>query len=387
MSTTSQQLVAGQSSPEFAEVRDALERNIRAGEEAGAALVVDIDGTRVIDLWGGYRDAERTSPWEADTVVNVWSMTKPVVALAILILVNRGLLDLDKPVAAYWPEFAAAGKGDVRLRHLLAHASGVSGLEAPAVAEDLYDADGAAARMAAQAPWWKPGTASGYHLFNYGHLLGEVIRRVTGKTLTAFVADEIAVPLGADFRIGAAGVSRSRIAEIVPPPPLPFDVEDLDHDTAAYKTFTGPALDAAIANTEGWRGAEIGAANGHGNARSLAQILSVIARGGTVDGHRLLDQSVAEQMLEEQVAGMDLVNGLYLRWGLGLALSDTRTLPWIPEGRIGYWGGWGGSIAIIDFDRRMTICYAMNRMGSDILASERSQQYVEAIYRALGTRP
>ena len=272
----------------FEAVRSALARNLDSGEELGASLVVDIDGEIVIDMWGGFCDQARVIPWSEHTITNVWSSTKTVTSLAALMLADRGELDVDAPVAAYWPEFAANGKQGILVRHLMSHSSGVSGLDQPAVVEDLYDWQKATSRMAAQAPWWEPGTASGYHALNYGHLVGELVRRISGKPLRQFVAEEIAGPLGADFQIGAAEGDWARIADVVPPPPLPFDLEALGPDSPAVKTLTGPAIDAAVANTPGWRLADIGAANGHGNARSVARIMSVVSRGGEVDGVRLL---------------------------------------------------------------------------------------------------
>jgi CubicO group peptidase (beta-lactamase class C family) len=234
--------------------------------------------------------------------------------------------------------------------------------------------------MVDQALWWEPTTASGYHLFNFGHLVGELVQRVTGQDLRRFIREDVANPLSADVQIGAAESDWSRIAEIIPPPPLPFDVEDLDRETPAYKTFTGPAVDAGEANTPAWRAAQIGGANGHGNARSLARILSVLAQGGSSQGKRFFDQSLANRVLEVQTDGVDLVNGLDLRWGLGFAISDRRTLAWVPEGRIAYWGGWGGSMGIVDLDRRLVITYVMNRTGGDILGSDRAREYVEAVF-------
>jgi len=280
--------LSGTCDARFDAVRDALQRNVDAGEDVGASIVVDLDGEIAVDLWGGFRDEARTDPWTRDTITNVWSTTKTVTSLAALMLVERGQLDVDAPVAAYWPEFAANGKQDVLVRHLLSHTSGVSGLDQPAVTEDMYDWEKSTARFAAQAPWWAPGTASGYHALNFGHLIGEVLRRITGTSLKQFVADEIAGPLGADFQIGAAESDWGRIADVIPPPPLPFDLAALGPDSLVAKTFTGPAVAAAEANTPGWRQADIGAANGHGNARSVARILSVISRGGEVDGVRLL---------------------------------------------------------------------------------------------------
>jgi CubicO group peptidase (beta-lactamase class C family) len=368
----------------FDAVRRQLQQNVDSGEELGASVVVDLDGQIAVDLWGGYSDEARTSPWERDAITNVWSTTKTVTSLAALMLVDRGELDVDAPVARYWPEFAAAGKQDVLVRQLLSHTSGVSGLDQPAVVEDLYDWDKSTSRFAAQAPWWEPGTASGYHALNFGHLIGEVLRRITGKSLKQFVADEIAGPLGADFQIGAAESDWHRISNVIPPPPLPFDFEALGLDSPAVKTLTGPLADASNANTAAWRQADIGAANGHGNARSVARILSVISRGGEVDGIRLLRPETIELIFREQSNGIDVVIGVPLRFGIGYGLPLLATLPYVPDEKICFWGGWGGSVILMDLGRRMTISYMMNKMGPGIIGSERSEQYVRAVYAALG---
>jgi CubicO group peptidase (beta-lactamase class C family) len=260
----------------------------------------------------------------------------------------------------------------------------VSGLEQPAVVEDLYDWEKSTARYAAQAPWWEPGTASGYHALNFGHLIGEVVRRITGKGLKQFVAEEIAGPLGADFQIGAVESDWARISDVVPPPPLPFDLEAAGPDSPVVKTFTGPPAIAEAANTPGWRGADIGGANGHGNARSVARMLSALARGGEVDGVRLLSPKTIDLIFDEQAHGVDLVLGVPLRFGIGYGLPERDTIPWIPDGRICFWGGWGGSMIIMDLDRKLTISYMMNLMGPGIVGSDRSAEYTQAIYDALG---
>ncbi len=367
----------------FDAVRRALAGNVESGQELGASIVLDLDGDVVADIWGGFCDEARTVPWQRDTITNVWSTTKTVTSLAALMLVDRGQLDVDAPVAQYWPEFAAAGKQDVLVRHLLSHTSGVSGLDQPAVVADLYDWDKSTARFAAQAPWWEPGTASGYHALNFGHLIGEVLRRITGTSLRQFVADEIAGPLGADFQIGAAESDWPRIADVIPPPPLPFDLEAIGMDSPAVKTLTGPPADASNANTPGWRRADIGAANGHGNARSVARILSVISRGGEVDGVRLLRPETIDLIFREQINGIDVVLGVPLRFGIGYGLPQLDTLPYVPDDKICFWGGWGGSVIIMDVGRRMTISYMMNKMGPGIIGSDRSEQYVRAVYDAL----
>jgi CubicO group peptidase (beta-lactamase class C family) len=367
----------------FEPVRQALARNLDSGADLGASLVLDIDGDIVINLWGGFCDEKRTTPWSEHTITNVWSTTKTVTSLAALMLVDRGELDVDAPVARYWPEFAAAGKQDVLVRQLMSHASGVSGLDQPAVVEDLYDWQAATSRMAAQAPWWEPGSASGYQALNYGHLVGEVVRRISGKTLKQFVAEEIAGPLGADFQIGAAEGDWGRIADVVPPPPLPFDLASLDPASPTVKTLTGPAVEADVANTPGWRRADLGAVNGHANARSVARVMSVVARGGEVDGIRLLRPQTIDLIFREQQNGIDVVLGVPLRLGIGYGLPQRDILPWIPDEKICFWGGWGGSMIVMDVGRRMTISYMMNKMGPGIIGSDRSAEYGQAIYDAV----
>nr|WP_233517763.1 serine hydrolase domain-containing protein [Geodermatophilus sp. LHW52908] len=232
----------------FGGVRDALAAQLD-DEELGASIAVDVDGETVVDIWGGWRDEARTTPWTRDTIVNVWSTTKAVTALAVLTLVEQGRVDVHAPVAEYWPEFAANGKDGVLVRHLMAHTSGVAGWDPPFTVEEMYDWDTSVARLATQAPWWEPGTASGYHAQNQGHLLGEVVRRVDGRSLRQYVAEELAAPLGADFRIGAREEDADRIAPVVPPPPLPFDLAALDPASPMLRCFTGPVADAAKANT------------------------------------------------------------------------------------------------------------------------------------------
>jgi CubicO group peptidase (beta-lactamase class C family) len=375
--------IHGTCADRFEPVRAALARNVDAREEIGASIVVDLDGEIAVDIWAGYRDEARTQPWERDTITNVWSTTKTVTSLAALMLVDRGELDVDAPVARYWPEFAASGKENVLVRQLLGHTSGVSGMAQPAVTEDLYDWEKSTARYAAQAPWWEPGTASGYYALNFGHLIGEVLRRITGVSLKEFVATEIAGPLGADFQIGAAEGDWDRIANVTPPPPLEFDLATVGMDSPAVKTLTGPLVAAEEANTPEWRRADIGAANGHGNARSVARILSAVSRGGEVDGVRLVRPETLDVIFREQANGVDLVLGVPLRYGIGYGLPQLDTIPYIPAGKVCFWGGWGGSVIIMDLDRRLTIAYMMNKMGPGIIGSDRAEQYTRAIYAAL----
>ena len=367
----------------FAPLRREFERRLASGDELGASLAVVIDGQPVVDLWGGFADAARTRPWQSDTITNVWSTTKTVTALAALMLVDRGELDLDAPVAHYWPEFSANGKSDIPVRSILGHTSGVSGWEAPITVEALYDQEKAAALLAAQAPWWPPGTASGYHLIDYGHLVGELVRRITGRSLGAFVRTEITGPLGADFHIGLADSELPRVSDIIPPPPAKIDLSRLPRDHPAWRTLTNPPLNASSALTAHWRRAELGGANGHGNARSVARIQSIVSNRGEVDGVRLLSEATIERILEQQSDGPDLVLLVPLRFGIGFALPRPETTPSVPPGRVAFWGGWGGSLIINDLDRGMTFAYVMNRMSPGIIGSERSDAYLDALYESL----
>ena len=375
--------VQGTCDARFEPVRDVLAEQLGSGNDTGASITVDVDGRTVADLWGGWSDEEQRTPWTENTITNVWSTTKTVTNLAALMLADRGLLDPYAPVAKYWPEFAENGKERIEVRHILSHTSGVSGWEAPFTIEDMYDRDAATRQLATQAPWWEPGTASGYHAQNQGHLVGELVRRLSGKPLKTFIAEEIAGPLGADFQIGAIEADWDRIAPVTPPPPLPFDLASLDPDSPVYKTFTGPVADAAAANTPAWRRAELGALNGHGNARSVARILRVLALGGTAGGVRLLSPDAIGLIFDEQSHGPDLVLGVPLRFGIGYALPETETVPYIPQGRACYWGGWGGSVILMDLDARTTISYMMNKMGPGIIGSDRSEAYVRAIQGCL----
>ena len=235
--------LSGSCSARFEPLRELFAAKLESGEDLGASLALNVDGEMVVDLWGGGADEARTAPWTENTIANVFSTTKTMTALAALVLVDRGELDLDATVAKYWPEFAAQGKAGIKVRHLLSHTSGVSGWEQPITLEDLYDWDKSTALLAAQAPWWEPGTASGYHALTYGHLIGEVIRRIIGLRLGAFFAAQLAGRLRADFHIGLPLSEFHRVTRVVPPPPPPsdsppFDPTQLDPNSVAFKTWT-----------------------------------------------------------------------------------------------------------------------------------------------------
>ena len=378
--------VRGSCDARFTGLREVFAAQLASGEDLGASLAVSVDGAFAVDLWGGWTDEAKSKPWQADTIVNVWSTTKTMTSLCALILHDRGLLNVYEKVSAYWPEFGVNGKEDIEVRHLLSHTSGVSGWDQPIALEDIYDLEASTARLATQAPWWEPGTASGYHAQNQGHLVGEVIRRVSGRTLGRFFADEVAGPLGADFHIGLDKKEFGRVSDIIPPPPLTaaIDFSALDPNSPAMKTFTGPMSEASKANTAAWRQAEIGAANGHGNARSVALVQSVVANGGTVNGVQLLTPGTIDVIFDEQANGIDLVLGIPLRFGIGYGLPLPQTLPFIPDDPgICFWGGYGGSMIVVDTVRKMTIAYMMNRMSAGIIGSPTSAALITRAYEAV----
>jgi CubicO group peptidase (beta-lactamase class C family) len=336
----------------YAAVRAAFEEN----DEVGASVCVTVEGETVVDLWGGFADEARSRPWQQDTIVNVYSVTKTMTALTALLLADRGELDFDAPVARYWPEFAANGKESVQVSHLMSHSSGLSGWREPITVEDLYDWEKATALLAAQEPFWKPGTASGYHGITQGYLVGEVVRRITGRSLGTVFRQEIAEPLGADFHIGLAASEDGRVADLIPPleaPPF-----DADSSELVLNAATNPEVDPAVTRTRAWRGAEIPAVGGAGNARSVAEIHTLLANGGVAKGKQLLSEAGCRRALEVQIEGPDLILGRPIRWGLGFAVNSGM----MPNPNTIFWGGAGGALAVIDLDARVTIAYAMNRM-------------------------
>ncbi|KAH8661792.1 beta-lactamase/transpeptidase-like protein [Ilyonectria robusta] len=359
-------LVKGTHEPCFSGLRDLLSKHISEGDEVGASIVVNIDGQNVVDIWGGYFDESGTRSLERDTIVNVFSTTKTITSLAALILIDRGIISPYEKVATYWPEFAANGKQDIEIRHIISHTSGVPGWEQPVTLADVCNFDKAVSLLAAQAPWWTPGTASGYHSFTHGLLIGQVIRKVTGKTLKDFIRDEIAGPLGADFQLGVVESDLHRVSDLIPWIATPSNDSASDPDSIATRVNRYPEFTPDMANTALWRNAELGAANGHGNARSIAKILSAVSLGGWVDGKRLKPETI-DLIFQQMSNRTDLVTNMPL-----------------PEGRICFWGGLGGSVAIMDLDRKMTIVYAMNKLYPVGLGSNLTIEYVKEIYRAVG---
>jgi CubicO group peptidase (beta-lactamase class C family) len=327
----------------FTAVPSGLARLLDDGD-AGGSVAVFVDGEPVVDVWGGFTDADRTTPWQQDTITNVWSVTKTMTALSALVLADRGDLELAAPVGRYWPEFGANGKAGVLVRHLLAHTAGLPDWDGPI--EELYDWPAATARLAASPPRWEPGTAAGYHSLTQGFLVGEVVRRITGASVGEFFAAEVAGPLGADFAIGLPAEHDHRVALSVPPPGRDDDY------TAGGSPAGGTAVRVRDGNSRAWRRAQIPAASGFGNARSVALVQSVLACGGAVRGIRVLSPAGGELARQEQFAGEDRVLGMPVRWGLGYGLFGSS---------LG-WGGWGGSLVMVDPENRMAVAYVTNQM-------------------------
>ncbi len=378
--------IQGYCDARFIKLKEILAENFELGLDVGASLAATLEGKFVVDLWGGYADAAKTKPWERDTIVNVFSTTKIMTAICTLMCVDRGLLNLDTPVAKYWPEFAQNGKEELPVRYLLSHTSGLSGWSEQFPTEGLYDWNLCVTKLAAQKPWWKPGTKSGYHAITFGYLLGELVRRVTGKSLGTFFREEVATPLNADFHIGLSPENDSRVAELIPAklPRLyrivgkPFFQKLLSFHLAV-KTLTKPNLMNIVneTKTRAWRGAEIPAGNGHGNARSIARICAAVACGGKLDGVTLLSPSIIDQALEEQSYGKDAVLRSPMRFGLGFGIP-CKEFPF-PHPRTLFWGGMGGSLAMIDLDAKMSVAFAMNKMSAKVLYDIRKERFLKAL--------
>ncbi|MEI8392156.1 MAG: serine hydrolase domain-containing protein [Actinomycetes bacterium] len=364
----------------FEAVRDAFAGNFKTDFEVGASVAVMHKGEMVVDIWAGHTDLERTQPWNEDTLINVWSTTKTQMFLCVLILANDGLLSLDDPVAKFWPEFAAHGKDGVLVRHLMSHTSGLSGWDESIKVEDLYDHEKCAGLLAAQAPWWEPGTKSGYHAMTQGYLLGELVKRVTGISLGNFFRTRVAEPLNADFHIGTPASVDERVAKVIPAEQvLPANIKP---ESIFARTMLNPVMDARFSWTPEWRRCESPAANGHGNARSVALTQSIISHGGALNGQRFISPEMIERIFEVQADGVDLVLGSPSKIGIGYGLTSKHT-PVSSNPRSCFWGGWGGSLCVNDLDAQMTFAYVMNRMGNGTVGDMRAAGPLIATHMAI----
>ncbi|HEV2171097.1 MAG TPA: serine hydrolase domain-containing protein [Candidatus Binatus sp.] len=382
--------IEGSCDPRFKNVREIFAANFENGLEVGAAVAATIDGKTVFDLWGGYADKAKTRPWTRDTLVNVFSTTKGIAAICAHRVVDQGKLDLNAPVSKYWPEFAQAGKEGIPVNYLLTHRAGLPAVRKQLPMDAFTNWPVMCAALAAQEPWWKPGTAHGYHALTFGYLIGEVIRRITGKTIGTYLREEIAGPLKLDVHMGVDASFDPRIAELIaaaPPPPGKTDqvaIMSADPESMAYKAIANPrpVVDPALINSREWRAAEIPAAGGHATARALASLYGALATGGALDGYRVLTPAAIERAYTEQANGPDLILGVATRWGLGFQLNQPLA-PLGPNPRTFGHAGAGGSLGFADPDGRVGFGYVMNQMGSDALIDGRAASLLNAVYAAM----
>ncbi|CAL5874771.1 uncharacterized protein PFLUO_LOCUS9073 [Penicillium psychrofluorescens] len=378
--------VHGSCDTAFDSVRDLFQQRIVDGPEVGASLCVNIDGKSVLDLWGGYADAEKTKPWDKNTITGIWSCTKIPTSLAAYLLIDRGLLDVNEKVAGYWPEFAANGKENVTVSQLLSHSSGVFAFDTPTTLEEMQDVEKSTQRLAQQAPWIAPGSQSAYQLTCHGHLVGALVQRITGKPLAQFIADEIAKPLGADFQIGLPEKDWSRTADVISfPPEAAAGLRNLDPTSLAARGFAGSLMIPTIHNEPVFRKSENGAIGGFSNARALVRIGDIVSLDGSVDGKQYLRPQTLDEVTRERVRGPDpcLMGNVRFALGFGLPWTDS-ILPIVPEeDGVSFWSGWGGSLVIMDRRRRITISYVMNQMELSVTSNSNFNLYLPEIYKAI----
>ena len=380
-------MVDGVCDERFGKVRELFEAAFARGDEVGASLAVCLEGEPVVDLWGGHRDAARRDPWRRDTLVKVASTSKAVTAFLAHVLMTAGRLDVDHPVAGYWPEFAQAGKDDVRVRHLLSHTSGLCTWREPIAFEDCADWAKVTGLLAAQAPLWTPGERNGYHMVTFGYLVGEVVRRITGRSVGGYLR-EVAGPLGLDMHIGAGAELDARIADDVPDfgDQTAADVWGaMDPESIAVKTFTNPPAPAEMTSEQRllWRRMELPAGNAHTNARSIARMFGVYANGGTLDGSRVLSPAVVAEASSVQSATVDAVFGVVAQFTLGF-LRNQHGLVYGPhEETVGH-SGTGGSFGFADPVSRLSMGYAPNRLLAGLAGDPRTLPLIAAVYECLG---
>jgi CubicO group peptidase (beta-lactamase class C family) len=376
----------------FGAVRDAFSKSFARGEEVGAAVSVVVDGRNVVDLFAGHADQARTRSWTRNTLVNVYSTTKGMAALCLLQLIEQGKVDLDAPVARYWPGFEAAGKGAIPVRWLLSHRAGLPALRTLLPNEALYDWSAMTSALAAETPWWTPGERHGYHAVTFGWLVGEVVRQVTGRSVGTYFREAVAGPLGADFHIGLPEAEHGRVAEMsaMAPPPPGTEGPNLVHalvnepEGMLARAFMNPPSMALGVNHAAWRSAEIPGANGHASARGIARIYGTLARGGEQEGVHVLAPETIALACEEQSFGTDDVLTLSTRIGLGFMLPQAaRDARFGPSERAFGHPGAGGSLGFADPEAKVGFGYAMNKMGPSILVDVRPLALIDAVYACL----
>jgi CubicO group peptidase (beta-lactamase class C family) len=383
--------IEGECDKRFENVRKAFTENFQKRGELGAAVAIVMDGRPVVDLWGGHADKAKTRRWERDTLVNVYSTTKGFTATCAHRLIDQGKLDPDEPVAKYWPEFAQAGKKELPVRYILSHRVGLPAIKKPLAEDAIYHWDTMTSALEEQEPWWQPGTKHGYHALTIGWLVGEVIRRITGKGLGTYFRTKIAEPLGLDAHIGLDVKHDARVSDLLPSgPPEPgqpdlFAEAAKDPEGPTAKAFLNPPLltKPNVVNTRAWRAAEIGGGNAHTTARSLARLYGALARGGEVDGYRIVRPEAIERCWAEQSYGPDQVlMQLPTRFSMGFMLSQPG-MGFGPNIKAFGHPGAGGSLGFADPVKRIGFGYIMNQMANGLLIDARASALFNAFYAAL----
>ena len=359
----------------FAPVRAAFAAALEEGREQGAAFSVWLDGEAVVDLHGGWADRAATRPYAADTLTPVFSVTKAWTAVMVARLVDAGRLSYATPVAGLWPEFAQAGKGELTVGQLLSHRAGLAGFPEPMDAAVWFDWDAVCARLAAMTPLWPPGSRSGYHPVTFGHLAGEVFRRVDGRTVGRAFREDVAAPNGLDLWIGLPDAEHPRVAELEKPKTLPSFGE---MDAATRAAFLTRWSSPGGRSSAEWRRAEFPAANGHATASSLARLMGLLAAGGG----GVLSAGGVERMAAEQVRGQDLVLPYVISWAAGVMRNAGLGVYGPGERTFGH-SGWGGACAFADPDRRLGAAYVMNRQSADLMGDPRARRLIDATYACL----
>lgn len=371
-------MIQGEVAPGFEQVRQVFLENFSERGEIGAAIALVMDGEKIIDLWGGVADPVNSRAWAADTLANVWSTTKGVTAACFAMLFDRGQIDYDTPVAHYWPEFGVAGKDKITVAMMLSHQGGLCGFRDPATAEDFYDAERAAARLAAAEPFWEPGTQSGYHAITIGFLANALFRRVEGRTIRQFIRDEFA---DLEIHIGLPPAFSDRAATMIAPPELATTSMVESPTEAQLATMANPPVDPLAPNSAGWRAAEIPSANGFATARGLATLYGALAGDGKINGRHLIGSAAIAKATAEQIAGVDAILGIDASWGCGF-LRNIGGVYGPNDGAFGH-SGWGGSFAFGDPSRKLGLAYTMNRMGTDLINDPRNAALIDAVYASL----
>ncbi|MSQ42255.1 MAG: class A beta-lactamase-related serine hydrolase [Dehalococcoidia bacterium] len=382
--------IHGTCAPGFERVEEAFVENFRARGDVGAAVCVYLDGRAVVDLWGGYRDAARTAEWTADTIVTTYSNGKGWLATCMNMLLDRRVIDLDTPVAHYWPAFAQHGKDRVLVRHALTHTAGLPAPSMRVPDEAIYDFEQMLEYVAASEPFWAAGAQMGYHAATFGWINGGVLRHATGMDPGEFLRREVAGPLGLDLYWGTAPADDARTATFLPPAPTPQAEPSRTQAQGQLsdmhkKVFNNPPRRWRDANTRQWRAAVIPASNGHASARGLGRMYAAIGCGGSLDGVTLMSPASVLRACTEQAAGEDVITGGYVRRGLGFALPAPGTEE-AQQGPSAFGhGGLGGSHGFADADHRLGFGYVMNQAGPNV--DLRYPSLRRAVYASLAALP